>query len=55
LLRVLPPLPEYKWSDRVPHGPVLRRHEEEVLAFLKARLKSEGRRAARRESEEPDS
>jgi Topoisomerase IB len=52
---VSPPLPEYKWSDRVPHGPVLRRHEAEVLAFLKARLKSEGRRAARRESEEPDS
>lgn len=52
---VSPPLPEHKWSDRVPHGPVLRRHEAEVLAFLKARLKSEGRRAARRESEEPDS
>ena len=35
---VLPPLPEKVWQERRPHGPTLRRHEEEVLAFLKARV-----------------
>jgi len=41
---VLPPLAEQVWQARQPHGPMLRRHETEVLAFLKARLGS--RRAA---------
>ena len=35
---VLPPLPERVWQERRPHGPTLRRHEAEVLAFLKARV-----------------
>jgi DNA topoisomerase-1 len=35
---VLPPLGAKVWHERNPHGPTLRRHEEEVLAFLKARL-----------------
>jgi DNA topoisomerase-1 len=35
---VLPPLPERIWSERRHNGPTLRRHEAEVLAFLKARL-----------------
>ena len=35
---VLPPLPESAWQERRPHGPALRRHEAEVLAFLKARV-----------------
>ncbi len=51
---VLPPLPERKgWSKRNTHGPTLRQHELDVLAFLKARLKSGTRRAAesRRKSE----
>ncbi|MEP6857903.1 MAG: DNA topoisomerase IB [Gemmatimonadales bacterium] len=44
---VLPPLPERKWSKRTPpHGPTLRKHELDVLAFLKARLKTGGRRSA---------
>jgi DNA topoisomerase-1 len=44
---VLPPLPERKWSKRTPpHGPTLRQHELDVLAFLKARLKASGRRSA---------
>ena len=37
---VLPPLPEQVWQARKPHGPTLRRHEAEVLAFLKARVGS---------------
>ena len=37
---VLPPLPEQVWQARKPHGPTLRRHETEVLAFLKARVGS---------------
>ena len=41
---VLPPLPEKVWQERRPHGPTLRRHETEVLAFLKARVGT--RRAA---------
>jgi len=43
---VLPPLPERKWSKRKTHGPTLRHHELDVLAFLKARLKPEKRRVA---------
>jgi DNA topoisomerase-1 len=35
---VLPPLPERVWEERRSHGPTLRRHEAEVLAFLKARV-----------------
>ena len=35
---VLPPLPQRVWSERRIHRPTLRRHETEVLAFLKARL-----------------
>jgi DNA topoisomerase-1 len=38
---VLPPLPEREWRERQPHGPTLRRHEAEVLAFLKARVGKE--------------
>ena len=38
---VLPPLPERKWSSRKHSGPVLRQHEMDVLAFIKARLKHE--------------
>jgi len=33
---VLPPPPKRDWQERRPHGPTLRRHEAEVLAFLKA-------------------
>jgi DNA topoisomerase I len=35
---VLPPLPKPVWQERQPHGPTLRQHEAEVLAFLKARV-----------------
>ena len=35
---VLPPLSDRVWQERRPHGPTLRRHEAEVLAFLKARV-----------------
>jgi DNA topoisomerase-1 len=35
---VLPPLGQRVWQERRPHGPTLRRHEAEVLAFLKARV-----------------
>ena len=35
---VLPPAPEQTWKERQPQGAVMRRHEAEVLAFLKARL-----------------
>jgi len=35
---VLPPLGQRVWQARRPHGPTLRRHEAEVLAFLKARV-----------------
>jgi DNA topoisomerase-1 len=37
---VLPPAPEQTWKERQPQGAVMRRHEAEVLAFLKARLES---------------
>jgi DNA topoisomerase-1 len=43
---VLPPLPERKWSKRKTHGPTLRQHEMDVLAFLKARLKAGSKRVA---------
>ena len=43
---VLPPLPERKWSTRKKAGPVLRQHETDVLAFLKARLKSKAKAAS---------
>ncbi len=45
---VLPPLPEPVWQERRAHGPALRRHEAEVLAFLKSRVG--GRRAAAKAS-----
>ena len=35
---VLSPLPEPVWQERRTHGPALRRHEAEVLAFLKERV-----------------
>jgi DNA topoisomerase I len=35
---VPPPLPAPVWQERRPHGPTLRRHEAEVLAFVKARV-----------------
>lgn len=35
---VLPPLAERGWQKRRPHGPTLRQHEMDVLAFLKARM-----------------
>ncbi len=35
---VLPPEEPRAWSERKSHGPTLRQHEIEVLAFLKARL-----------------
>ncbi|HEY1952112.1 MAG TPA: hypothetical protein VGG76_04850, partial [Gemmatimonadaceae bacterium] len=45
---VLPPQPDRQWSKRKAKGPVLRQHETEVLAFLKARIKPKARRAASR-------
>jgi DNA topoisomerase-1 len=41
---VLPPLPPHTWSPRASQpraadGPRLRRHEADVLAFIRARLK----------------
>ena len=49
---VLPPLPERTWSPRaVPpkasDGPMLRAHEADVLAFIRARLKPRMKAAAR--------
>jgi len=35
---VLSALPEPVWQERQPHGPTLRRHEAQVLAFLRARV-----------------
>ncbi len=35
---VLPPSPAPTWQERSPHGPSLRQHEAEVLAFLRSRL-----------------
>ena len=37
---VLPPLPEAEWRERQPTAAPLRKHESEVLAFLKARLEA---------------
>jgi DNA topoisomerase-1 len=42
---VLPPLPQQTWSPRATpakpsDGPMLRRHEADVLAFIRARLKN---------------
>ncbi|MFL5596055.1 MAG: DNA topoisomerase IB [Gemmatimonadaceae bacterium] len=45
---VLPPLPDRRWNKRKSSGPTLRQHEMDVLAFLKARLKPKGKRAANR-------
>ncbi len=42
---VLPPLPERRWNKRKSTGPMLRQHEMDVLAFLKARLKPKTRRS----------
>lgn len=39
---VLPSLPDPAWQERRPHGSPLRRHEAEVLAFLKARVERSG-------------
>jgi hypothetical protein len=39
-------LPERTWSKRKTHGPTLRQHEMDVLAFIKARLKDGTRKAA---------
>jgi DNA topoisomerase-1 len=43
---VLEPLPERKWNARKTRGPVLRQHETDVLAFLKARLKLKAQKVA---------
>jgi DNA topoisomerase-1 len=43
---VLEPLPERKWNARKTRGPVLRQHETDVLAFLKARLKLKAQKGA---------
>jgi DNA topoisomerase-1 len=42
---VLPPLPQQARQARRPHGATLRRHEADVLAFLKARVVPPRRRA----------
>ena len=44
---VLPPLSAPVWQERRPHGPALRRHEAEVLAFVKARVGNRRAAAAR--------
>ena len=44
---VPPPLPAPVWQERRPHGPTLRRHEAEVLAFVKARVGTRRAAAAR--------
>ena len=51
---VLPPLPERQWSKRKTRGPVLRQHEMDVLAFLKARLRNRGLRAVSPNTGNPD-
>jgi len=48
---VLPPLPERAWQERRPHGRTLRRHEAEVLAFLKARVETHSQRKTRVDSD----
>lgn len=51
---VLPPLTERVWRERRPNRAALRRHETEVLAFLKARLEVDqaARQRGRRVSNE---
>jgi DNA topoisomerase-1 len=44
---ILPPIPERRWNKRKSHGPTLRQHENDVLSFLKARLKPQKRRVAK--------
>jgi DNA topoisomerase-1 len=49
---VLPPLPERTWSPRSApakptDGPMLRRHEADVLAFIKARMKPKAKTPVR--------
>jgi DNA topoisomerase I len=41
---VLPPPPDTEWRERQPVASPLRRHEAEVLAFLKARLEQKAQR-----------
>ncbi|MEX2147549.1 MAG: DNA topoisomerase IB [Candidatus Rokuibacteriota bacterium] len=51
---VLPPLPPRVWRKRSARNARLRRHEREVLAFLKERLETGGRKPApARESMDP--
>jgi DNA topoisomerase-1 len=45
---VPPPLPEPVWQERQPSGPTLRRHEAEVLAFIKARMRARRTATTRR-------
>jgi DNA topoisomerase-1 len=49
---VLPPLPPRVWRKRSARNARLRRHEREVLAFLKERLEA-GRQAPKQESMDP--
>jgi len=51
---VLEPLPERKWNARKTRGPVLRQHELDVLAFLKARLKSRAQKGSSPGKDSPD-
>jgi len=51
---VLRPLPERHWNKRKTVGPTLRQHEMDVLAFIKARLKSKTRGAAEKRAKKPD-
>ena len=56
---VLPPLPEATWSPRAAapkptDGPMLRRHEADVLAFIRARLKNKGRPSQKGERPVPE-
>jgi len=51
---VLPPMAERKWNKRKVRGPVLRQHEMDVLAFLKARLRTKGSRSANPDTDSPD-
>jgi len=51
---VLEPLPERKWNARKTRGPVLHQHELDVLAFLKARLKSKAQKGSSPGKDSPD-
>jgi len=44
--RVLSPEPQHKWHKRHHHIPALRRHEEEVLAFIRAESARAGQKRA---------